>query len=133
MPFVNVKLVDGVFTSEEKHAMAKELTDVMVKYEGSEAFREVVWVLIEELHTDGWHIGGRPFAGPKSLMENLGHSKKIFEPRGVRSHHARSHQVSRCELRRQTRWRGAASIGCQKLRHWRNIVFEEAFWRLIST
>ncbi|VVN43648.1 tautomerase family protein [Pseudomonas fluorescens] len=79
MPFVNVKLVDGVFTSEEKHAMAKDLTDVMVKYEGSEAFREVVWVLIEELHTDGWHIGGRPFAGPRSLMESLGNSKKVFE------------------------------------------------------
>ncbi|WP_236180610.1 tautomerase family protein [Pseudomonas sputi] len=79
MPFVNVKLVDGVFTSEEKHAMAKDLTDVMVKYEGSEAFREVVWVLIEELHTDGWHIGGRPFAGPRSLMENLANSKKVYE------------------------------------------------------
>jgi 4-oxalocrotonate tautomerase family enzyme len=61
MPFVNVKLVDGVFTPEEKHAMAKAITDVMVKFEGSEAFREVVWVLIEELHTDGWHIGCHPF------------------------------------------------------------------------
>jgi len=79
MPFVNVKLVEGVFSSEEKHALAKALTDVMVRFEGSEAFREVVWVLIEELHTDGWHIGGRPFAGPKSLMETLGNSKAIFE------------------------------------------------------
>jgi len=79
MPFVNVKLVDGVFSPEEKHAMAKALTDVMVRFEGSEAFREVVWVLIEELHTDGWHIGGRPFEGPKSLMETLGKSKAIYE------------------------------------------------------
>jgi len=79
MPFVNVKLVDGVFTPEEKHAMAKALTDVMVEFEGSEAFREVVWVLIEELHTDGWHIGGRPFEGPKSLMNTLGKSKAIYE------------------------------------------------------
>jgi 4-oxalocrotonate tautomerase len=79
MPFVNVKLVDGVFTPEEKHAMAKELTDVMVRFEGSEAFREVVWVLIEELHTDGWHIGGRPFEGPKSLMNTLSKSKDIVE------------------------------------------------------
>ncbi|WP_214072569.1 tautomerase family protein [Mucilaginibacter sp. dw_454] len=31
MPFVNVKLVDGVFTTEEKHALAAALTDVMVK------------------------------------------------------------------------------------------------------
>ncbi len=35
-------------------------------------------MLIEELHTDGWHIGGRPFEGPKSLMETLGNSKMIF-------------------------------------------------------
>jgi len=79
MPFVNVKLVDGVFSTEQKHAMAAALTEVMVKFEGSEAFREVVWVLIEELHTDGWHIGGRPFEGPKSLMQTLGNSKTIFE------------------------------------------------------
>ena len=79
MPFVNVKLVDGVFTPEQKHAMAAALTDVMVKFEGSEAFREVVWVLIEELHTDGWHIGGRPFAGPKSLMDALGNAKAMCE------------------------------------------------------
>jgi 4-oxalocrotonate tautomerase len=79
MPFVNVKLVDGVFSTEQKHAMAAALTDVMVKFEGSEAFREVVWVLIEELHTDGWHMGGRPFEGPKSLMETLGKSKAIYE------------------------------------------------------
>lgn len=79
MPFVNVKLMDGVFSSQEKHAMAAALTDVMVKFEGSEAFREVVWVLIEELHTDGWHIGGRPFMGPTSIMDTLGRSKAVVE------------------------------------------------------
>jgi 4-oxalocrotonate tautomerase len=79
MPFVNVKLVEGVFNEEEKHQMAAALTEVMVRFEGSEAFREVVWVLIEELHPDGWHIGGRPFRGPRSLMETLGNSKTLFE------------------------------------------------------
>ena len=79
MPFVNIKLVDGVFSPEEKHQMARAITDVMVRFEGSEAFREVVWVLIEELHTDGWHIGGRPFEGPKSLMDHLSRSKRSFE------------------------------------------------------
>jgi 4-oxalocrotonate tautomerase len=79
MPFVNVKLVEGVFSEEEKHAMAAALTAVMVQFEGSEAFREVVWVLIEELHPDGWHIGGRPFRGPASLMETLENSKVVVE------------------------------------------------------
>jgi 4-oxalocrotonate tautomerase len=79
MPLVRVTLVDNVFTSEEKHELAKALTDVMVRFEGSEAFREVVWVLIEELHTDGWHIGGRPFEGPRSLMTVLEQSKAVAE------------------------------------------------------
>ena len=79
MPFVNIKLVDGVFTPQQKHDMARQITDVMVRCEGSEAFREVVWVLIEELHTDGWHIGGRPFEGPRSLLETLDRSRKTFE------------------------------------------------------
>lgn len=79
MPFVNVKLVEGVFSSEEKHAMAAALADVMVRFEGSEAFREVVWVLIEELHPDGWHIGGRPFEGPKSLYETYHRSRAVVD------------------------------------------------------
>ena len=79
MPFVNIKLVEGVFTTEQKHEMAAAISDVMVRFEGSEAFREVVWVLIEELHKDGWHIGGRPFAGPASLMETLRNSKAVVE------------------------------------------------------
>jgi 4-oxalocrotonate tautomerase len=82
MPFVNIKLVEGVFTTEQKHQMAAAITDVMVKFEGSEAFREVVWVLIEELHKDGWHIGGQPFAGPATLKGALGRSKEAFEALG---------------------------------------------------
>src|SRR5579859_3313990 len=83
MPFVNIKLVEGVFTTEQKHQMAAAITDVMVKFEGSEAFREVVWVLIEELHDDGWHIGGLPFEGPKSLKTALGRSKEAFQALGA--------------------------------------------------
>jgi 4-oxalocrotonate tautomerase len=91
MPFVNVKLVEGVFTEAEKHAMAAALTDVMVSFEGSEAFREVVWVLIEELHPDGWHIGGLPFRGPASLMDGLGRAKAVYES-------VEGHPVTRPEL-----------------------------------
>jgi 4-oxalocrotonate tautomerase len=83
MPFVNIKLIEGVFTTEQKHQLAAAITDVMVKFEGSEAFREVVWVLIEELHKDGWHIGGQPFAGPATLKGVLGRSKDAFEALGA--------------------------------------------------
>jgi 4-oxalocrotonate tautomerase len=51
----------------------------MVAFEGSEAFREVVWVLIEELHPDGWHIGGQPYFGPPNLIGALARAKTAYE------------------------------------------------------
>jgi 4-oxalocrotonate tautomerase len=68
MTLVNVKLAEGAFTKKQKHDMAARLTDVIVAFEGSESSREVVWVLIEELHRDGMHIVGQPFLGPPTLM-----------------------------------------------------------------
>jgi len=79
MPLVSIKVVEGVFTEKQKHDLAAKITDVIVAFEGSEAFREVVWVLIEELHRDGWHIGGQPFFGPPTLMATLGRSKAAYE------------------------------------------------------
>lgn len=42
-----------------------------------EAFREMAQVPSEELRTDGWHTGGRPFTGPGSPMAPLGKSKAV--------------------------------------------------------
>jgi 4-oxalocrotonate tautomerase len=82
MPLVTVKLAAGAYTVRQKHDLAARITDVMVDFEGSEAFREVVWVLIEELHRDSWHIGGQPFFGPPSLMSTLGRTKAAYEAIG---------------------------------------------------
>ena len=57
MPFVNVKLVKGVFSAEEKKEMITKLTDTMVSIEG-EAMRQVTWVTIEEVDSGDWGIGG---------------------------------------------------------------------------
>jgi 4-oxalocrotonate tautomerase len=58
MPFVNVKLIEGVFTTEQKQAMVERLTDAMVTIEG-EAMRGVTWVVVEEVASGEWGIGGR--------------------------------------------------------------------------
>jgi hypothetical protein len=34
MPFVNVKLIEGVFTSEQKQRIVRDLTDATVAIEG---------------------------------------------------------------------------------------------------
>ena len=57
MPFVNVKVIKGVFTPDEKREMITRLTDTMVSIEG-EAMRQVTWVTVEEVESGDWGIGG---------------------------------------------------------------------------
>ena len=59
MPFINVKLIDGVFSENQKRAMVEKLTDAMVSIEG-ENMRPVTWVVIEEVKGGQWAIGGKP-------------------------------------------------------------------------
>ena len=61
MPLVNVKLIEGVFDSTQKEEMITKLTDTMVSIEG-ENMRGVTWVVIEEVKSGEWGIGGRPLA-----------------------------------------------------------------------
>lgn len=59
MPLINVKLIENVFTPEQKHRIVEELTDAMVAIEG-EAMRPVTWVVVEEVRSGDWGIGGKP-------------------------------------------------------------------------
>jgi 4-oxalocrotonate tautomerase len=58
MPFVNVKLIEGVFNAEQKQDMITRLTDAMVAVEG-ESMRPVTWVTIDEVRSGEWSIGGK--------------------------------------------------------------------------
>jgi 4-oxalocrotonate tautomerase len=57
MPFVNVKLIEGVFSDAQKHELIERLTDAMVSVEG-ENMRKVTWVTLEEVKSGDWGIGG---------------------------------------------------------------------------
>jgi 4-oxalocrotonate tautomerase len=57
MPFVNVKVIKGVFDSSQKQEIIRKLTDTMVSIEG-EAMRQVTWVAVEEVESGDWGIGG---------------------------------------------------------------------------
>ena len=59
MPLVNVKLIEGVFSTEQKHEIVRRLTDTMVDIEG-ENMRQVTWVVVEEVKSGDWGIGGQP-------------------------------------------------------------------------
>ncbi len=59
MPFINVKLIEGVFTPDQKSEIVRRLTDTMVEIEG-ENMRPVTWCVIEEVASGDWGIAGQP-------------------------------------------------------------------------
>jgi 4-oxalocrotonate tautomerase len=58
MPLVNVRLIEGVFTPEQKTEMIHQLTETMVRIEG-ENLRPVTWVIVDEVKGGDWGIGGK--------------------------------------------------------------------------
>jgi len=58
MPLINVKMLEGVFTSKQKQEMIRKLTDTMVSIEG-ENMRPVTVVVLEETKSGDWGIGGK--------------------------------------------------------------------------
>jgi 4-oxalocrotonate tautomerase len=58
MPLINVRVIENVFTAEQKQQMARDLTDAMVAIEG-ERMRGVTWCVIEEVKSGDWAIGGQ--------------------------------------------------------------------------
>ena len=59
MPLVEIHVIKGVFSPEQKSQMIAKVTDAMVSVEG-EKLRGVTWVKISEVQGGDWAIGGQP-------------------------------------------------------------------------
>ena len=57
MLLVNVKLIEGVLLDAQKKEMVEKITDAVVSIEG-ENLRQVTWVVIEEVKSGDWGVGG---------------------------------------------------------------------------
>jgi len=60
MPFVNIKLIEGVLSDSQKQEIITKVTDAMVDIEG-ENLRPVTWVVLEEVKSGDWGIGGKGY------------------------------------------------------------------------
>jgi 4-oxalocrotonate tautomerase len=58
MPLVDIHVIKGVFSPEQKADMITKVTDAMVSVEG-EKLRGVTWVKINEVESGDWAIGGQ--------------------------------------------------------------------------
>ena len=73
MPFIQVKVIENVFTDEQKQQIARSLTDEMVEIEG-ENMRPVTWCVVEEVRSGDWAIAGNPLttSDVKALAAGVG-------------------------------------------------------------
>lgn len=58
MPLITVRTLEGLLTPAQKKAMIERVTDAALSVEG-EAFRSVAWVIVEEIPSGAWGIGGK--------------------------------------------------------------------------
>lgn len=58
MPFVQVQVIEGVFSEKQKEEMITRLTEAVVSVEG-EALRPYTVVAIDEVRSGDWAVGGR--------------------------------------------------------------------------
>ncbi len=61
MPLIEVSVIEGVFTSDQKREIITNLTDAMVEIEG-ENLRPVTWCVVREVAGGDWGIAGNPLA-----------------------------------------------------------------------
>lgn len=59
MPFINVKVMGGVLSQDQRTEIAERMTDAFVGIAGEPA-RSVTWVIVEEIGGGGdWTMGGK--------------------------------------------------------------------------
>jgi len=57
MPIIDVKVMEGVLTTEQKQEIAQGFTDVFASIVGAPV-RPVTWVVIQDVASGQWTMGG---------------------------------------------------------------------------
>jgi 4-oxalocrotonate tautomerase len=70
MPVIDVKVLENVFTDEEKAQIAQRITDAFTSVAG-EAARPVTWVVIQDVPSAQWTMGGN-LVTTEGVREMLG-------------------------------------------------------------
>jgi 4-oxalocrotonate tautomerase len=58
MPLATIKMIEGVFSGDEKKRMIEKVTEAMLSVEG-EKLRDYTLVILEEVKSGDWGVGGK--------------------------------------------------------------------------
>jgi 4-oxalocrotonate tautomerase len=74
MPLIQVKLIENVLTPAQKNQIITRLTNAMVSIEG-ENMRQVTSVVIEEVRSGEWGIGGQALTSDAVHALSIDHGR----------------------------------------------------------
>jgi 4-oxalocrotonate tautomerase len=60
MPIITVKVFEHELTKTQTAKLINDITEAVIPFVG-EALRTSTWVLVEEIKSGSWGIGGKPF------------------------------------------------------------------------
>ena len=63
MPLIEIKYFEQEFTDGERSGIVRAVTDAMVSFTG-ETIRPHTWVILEEVRSGNWGIGGNALGLP---------------------------------------------------------------------
>jgi 4-oxalocrotonate tautomerase len=75
MPFVNVKVIEGVFSTDQKQDIVRKVTDALVEIEG-ENMRSVTWLVVEEVASGDWASAVPHCTPPTSRLSPQGNPSR---------------------------------------------------------
>ena len=58
MPLATIKVIEGVFSGEEKQRMLEKVSEAIISVEG-ETLRDKTVVILEEVKSGDWGVGGK--------------------------------------------------------------------------
>ena len=64
MPLITVKVFEDELPQQQTSALIRGITEVVIPFVG-EQLRDATWVLVEEVKSGAWGIGGKPFGLPE--------------------------------------------------------------------
>jgi 4-oxalocrotonate tautomerase len=69
MPYINCRVMEGVLSEEQKAEIAEQITETFASVVGEPA-RGLTWVLIDDMSSGQFTIGGRPVTteGVKEIL-----------------------------------------------------------------
>lgn len=71
MPVITIKVFEGELTGGQTAELIDDVTEAVIPFVG-EAVRSNVWVLVEEVKSGSWGIGGKAFGLPdlRQIQQN---------------------------------------------------------------